>query len=98
MSTITPASPIPQTNNMINDLLRQINDTTTTPGTTGVSSSISISTDQLTALLQCLQQQQEAIATMTNNNSTPASGVHPSSNLPTSSGISIPTTTIKNPE
>lgn len=98
MSNITPASPIPQTNNMINDLLRQINDTTNTPGTPGVSSTVSISTDQLTVLLQCLQQQQEAFATMTHNNLTHASGVNPSSNLSNSSGISLPTTTIKNPE
>jgi hypothetical protein len=87
MNTVTPASPTPRDNTIVNDLLRQLNDATTTPGVSGGSSAVSISSDQLTALLQCFKQQQEAIATMTATISSQNQGV----NLPaTTSRISGP--------
>ena len=86
MNTVTPASPTPRDNTIVNDLLRQLNDATTTPGVSGGSSAVSISSDQLTALLQCFKQQQEAIATMTVTISSQNQGV----NLPATTRISRP--------
>lgn len=65
MSNITPSSPVLTDNGVINDLLRQLNDSTSTPGDDSASSSVRVSSEQLSALLRCVQQQQEALAAMT---------------------------------
>jgi hypothetical protein len=64
MNNITPATPSPQDNTLINDLLHQVNDNLPLSGDDINDASVIISSQQLSALLRCFQQQQELLTTI----------------------------------
>jgi hypothetical protein len=76
MSSITLFSPSPQDNVVINDILRQLNDNTSTSCDDSQSSSANITNEQLSVLLRCFKQQQDMITTMMQTINSPLSGQH----------------------
>jgi hypothetical protein len=72
-SDVTPHTPVQQTNQIINDLLRQLNANDNTPTEQGGSSSPVQTDSQLQLLLQCCRQQQAMIAELTQQRSASSS-------------------------
>jgi hypothetical protein len=72
MSSVTPSSPLLPNNSIINELLRQLNESPPSPSGANGSSSINLTQDQVSELLRCFRQQQEALASL----------VHPTSTTP----------------
>jgi hypothetical protein len=58
---ITPNTPVHQSNQIVNDLLRQLNMASTPPINSDVPSSTTITDGQLKTLLQCFREQQATI-------------------------------------
>jgi hypothetical protein len=93
-SSITPATPTHQDNDIVNDLLRQLNDNTSPSGTASEPTSITLTTEQISTLLQFFKQQQELIALMTVDMNTHATNALPG----TSSHVLNPHHHIKMPK
>jgi hypothetical protein len=72
-SDVTPHTPVQQTNQIINGLLRQLNVNDNTPTEQGGSPSPAQTDSQLQLLLQCCRQQQAMIAELTQQRSASSS-------------------------